>query len=220
MVAAIEAINEPFTPGGINLDELKQYYYDVWGEVREVSNDTTVVLHDGFQPVDSWNGFMNVASGKWYVMMDTHHYEVFENDLLAQDINGHVSTACQFGSQHLQNVDKWTVVGEWSGAVTDCAKYLNGKGIGARYDGTYEGSSYIGDCAGKATGSVDGLSDVEKADTRRFIEAQLDAYERVTGWLFWTWKTEGAPGWDLQELIDRGIFPQPVTSRQYPNQCG
>lgn len=219
VVAAIEALNEPSIPGGVNRDQLKQYYYDVWGEVRDSSKDTTVVLHDGFEPVDSWNGFMNAASGVWYVMMDTHHYQVFDNSLLAQNIDGHVASACQFGKQHLRNVDKWTVVGEWTGALTDCAKYLNGKGIGARYDATYAGSPYFGSCAGKSTGSVAALSDMDKTNIRRFIEAQLDAYEMATGWLFWTWKTEGAPEWDMQQLIAGGVFPQPVTARQYPNQC-
>ena len=53
------------------------------------------------------------------------------------------------------------------------------------------------------------------------IEAQLDAYERGVGWIFWTWKTEaGAPEWEMRDLIHNGVFPQPLTERQFPNQCG
>ncbi|KAJ5960232.1 uncharacterized protein N7479_007382 [Penicillium vulpinum] len=219
VVTAIEALNEPSIPGGVDQGGLKQYYYDAWGVVRKASQDTTVVLHDGFVPTESWNGFMSESSGVWYVMMDTHHYEVFDNGLLAMDTQSHVNNVCGFARDHVVTSDKWTVVGEWTGAMTDCAKYLNGKGIGARYDGTYANSNAVGSCAGKSTGSVDALSENDRNNLRRFIESQLDAYEKGTGWLYWTWKTEGAPEWDMQEQIAHGVFPSPVTSRKFPGQC-
>lgn len=28
--------------------------------------------------------------------------------------------------------------------------------------------------------------------------------------IFWTWKTEGAPEWDMQDLMANGLFPKPV----------
>jgi hypothetical protein len=34
------------------------------------------------------------------------------------------------------------VVGEWTAAITDCAPALNRYGIGARFDGTFVGSTY------------------------------------------------------------------------------
>ncbi|KAJ5106515.1 CAZyme family GH5 [Penicillium angulare] len=219
VVTAVEALNEPSVPGGVNEDGLKQYYYDSWGVIREASQDTTVVLHDGFMPTESWNGFMSESTGVWYVMMDTHHYEVFDSSLLAMDVNAHASNVCSFVNQHVVTSDKWTVVGEWTGAMTDCAKYLNGKGIGARYDGSYQGSQAIGICDGKFTGTVDGLPQQDRDNLRQFIEAQLDAYEKGAGWLYWTWKTEGAPEWDMQMQIAGGVFPNPVTSRQFPSQC-
>ncbi|CAL5867609.1 uncharacterized protein PFLUO_LOCUS1828 [Penicillium psychrofluorescens] len=219
VVTAIEALNEPSVPGGVNESGLKQYYYDAWGVARSGSQDTTVVLHDGFMPTESWNGFMSESTGVWYVMMDTHHYEVFDNGLLAMDTNTHVGTACKFASDHVLTTDKWTIVGEWTGAMTDCAKYLNGKGIGARYDGTYQGSAPIGSCDGKTEGSVTALSGDDQINLRRFIEGQLDAYEKGNGWLYWTWKTEGAPEWDMQEQLAAGVFPNPVDTRQFPGQC-
>lgn len=104
--------------------------------------------------------------------------------------------------------------------MTDCAKYLNGYGRGARYDGSYGGSTAIGSCAGYATGSVGQLSQQQRDDMAKFINAQLDAFESAAGWIFWTWKTEGAPGWDMGDLLSNGVFPNPVTSRQFPGQCG
>lgn len=70
---------------------------------------------------------------------------------------------------------------------------LNGRGVGARYDGTYnyngQSSSYIGSCDGKYTGTVAGLDATYRDNIGKFIEAQLDGYEKAAGWIFWTWKT-------------------------------
>ena len=53
------------------------------------------------------------------------------------------------------------------------------------------------------------------------IEAQLDAYEEGAGWVFWTWKTEGAPEWDMKDLLEQRVFPMPGDEgdRVWPGQC-
>lgn len=220
VVTIIEALNEPFVPGGVQLDPLRQFYYDSWGRLHSISQDTVLMIHDGFQDVHSWNGYMGPNSGFWYVMLDTHHYQVFDNGLLGDKVSQHIKTACSFGKDELVGADKWTVVGEWTGAMTDCAKYLNGRGNGARYDGSYtQGSTYHGSCASFKQGSVQSLSTKDKTNLRRFIEAQLDAFETRTGWIYWTWTTEGAPEWDMKKQLASGVFPSPVTARQYPGQC-
>ncbi|GKZ80556.1 exo-1,3-beta-glucanase [Aspergillus niger] len=214
-VTAIEAVNEPNIPGGVNEDGLKNYYYGALADVQRLNPSTTLFMSDGFQPVESWNGFMQGSN----VVMDTHHYQVFDTGLLSMSIDDHVKTACSLATQHTMQSDKPVVVGEWTGALTDCAKYLNGVGNAARYDGTYMSTTKYGDCTGKSTGSVADFSADEKANTRRYIEAQLEAYEMKSGWLFWTWKTEGAPGWDMQDLLANQLFPTSPTDRQYPHQC-
>lgn len=73
--------------------------------------------------------------------------------------------------------------------MTDCAKWLNGRNVGARYDGSYEGSYYIGSCDGYAVGTVAGLSEDARQNIANFIHAQMVAYEKAAGWIFWTWKT-------------------------------
>lgn len=211
----IEALNEPLLPGGVDEGGLKQYYYDTWGRLHERFADTTLLLHDGFNPTETWNGFLTGNN----VAMDNHHYEVFQNELLTKDINGHIQDVCSHGSS-LQAVDKWAIVGEWSGATTDCAKYLNGKGVGSRYEGTMAGSTKVGDCGVKAAGNVVDLTPNDKTDIRRFIEAELDAWEKKDGWVFWTWKNEGAPEWNMQQLLAEGLFPQPLDNRMFPGQCG
>ena len=82
-------------------------------------------------------------------MLDTHHYEVFNSSALEMSVQDHISTACQFGDQ-MTSSGHSTIAGEYCGAMTDCAKWLNGRNVGARYDGSYEGSYYIGSCDGYA----------------------------------------------------------------------
>jgi glucan 1,3-beta-glucosidase len=212
-VAAIELLNEPMG-SSVDMGVVKQFYMDGWGNL-ETSN-VAITFHDAFQGVTSWNDW---GSGMWNLLLDTHHYEIFDNSQVSMSVGTHISTACDFGRQMASN-NKWTISGEWTGAMTDCAKYLNGFGKGARFDGSLSGSSAVGSCAGKSTGSVSGLSQQDKDDMTKFVEAQLDAFESAAGWIFWTWKTEGAPGWDLGDMLANGVFPSPVTSRKFPGQCG
>lgn len=62
----------------------------------------------------------------------------------------------------------WTVMGEWSNAVTDCAKYLNGRGVGIRWEGTrqQEDMHRFGSCD-TFTGSYKGFSNDYKTFLRR-----------------------------------------------------
>lgn len=58
-------------------------------------------------------------------------------------------------------------------------------------------------------GSVAGLSDADRGNIKRYIEAQFVAFEKADGWIFWTWKTESSPEWDFQDLVRNGMIPQP-----------
>lgn len=46
------------------MGQVKKFYYDGWGTVRDFNKDTAVVIHDAFlDPQSYWNGFMNFESG-------------------------------------------------------------------------------------------------------------------------------------------------------------
>lgn len=215
-VAAIELLNEPLA-SSIGDDTVSQFYMDGWGALE--NSNVAITIHDAFEGVNAWNSF---GSGMWNLLLDTHHYEIFDSGSLGMSPTDHVGESCAFGGQMASN-NKWTIAGEWTGALTDCAQWLNGRGVGARYDGSYndngQTSSYIGSCDGKYSGTVSGLSAADKSNIGHFIEAQLDAFEEAAGWIFWTWKNEAAPEWHMQDLLAAGIFPQPLTARNYPGQC-
>lgn len=217
VVTAIELLNEP-AHWGNDMSAVKQFYYDGWGNVR-TKGQTAVVIHDAFLEPKSWNGFMTPQAGFNNVILDTHIYQIFSPGEVAMKPCAHVQAACA-SAERVKGTDKWTIVGEWTAAQTDCAKWLNGLGKGARYDGTLPPSSTsYGSCQNKYEGTVDGMLPVDKTNLQYFVEAQLDAYESHTGWIFWSWKTESAPEWHFQNLTRAGLIPQPLTSRKLPSQC-
>ncbi|KAF2862603.1 glycoside hydrolase family 5 protein [Piedraia hortae CBS 480.64] len=206
-LVAVELINEPL---GIDMGRLTDFYNQGW-ELFSGSH-VAVTVSDAFQGPSVWNSWGN---DKWAIMVDVHNYQVFTQGLLTLSLDQHVGAACGAGQAMLAS-NKWTITGEFSGALTDCAKWLNGRGVGARYDGTFNyngaSSSYVGNCAGKYQGTVEGLGDADKNNIKTFLSAQLSAYEKKNGWIFWTWKNEGAPEWHFQNLTAAGLTPNPLSA--------
>lgn len=215
VVAGIEFLNEPLGPV-LDMNQLKNFYEWAYKNARSVTQNT-LIIHDAFQPFEYWNGFMPTGAEYYNIVLDHHHYQVFSQGELERSLDDHISVACNWGWD-AKKEDKWNVCGEFSAALTDCALWLNGVGRGARWSGDYDSSSLTNSCAQYTS------SDVWTADyrqsVRRYMEAQLDAFEQTGGWIFWNWKTEDAIDWDMARLIQAGVFPQPLSDRQYPNQCG
>jgi len=200
-------------------------------------SNTVLQLHDAFQPLSYWNGFETPPNWQG-VAMDTHIYQVFSDSVrllacrpsesrdeslcflqqVAMTWQEHISAACNTQST-LSGFDLWLMVGEWSPAATDCATYLNGRGVGSRYDGSYPGSTYVGSCTG-LTGSASTFSSSYMTFLRQFWEAQVISYEKADGWLMWTWKAENADDWSYQAGLQNGWIPWSPTDLLYPDICG
>ncbi|TBU62583.1 exo-beta-1,3-glucanase [Dichomitus squalens] len=223
VVSVIAPLNEPAGYDGSDvLSVVRQYWYDSYGNIRfpygtSQQSNTVVLLHDAFQPLSYWNGFQTPPNWQG-VAIDTHIYQMFSQDEVARTNQQHISAACA-NAPALSSFDLWTIVGEWTPAATDCAKYLNGRGVGARYDGSYPGSTAVGSCAG-LTGSASGFSAAYKTFLRQYWEAQVVTYEQGAGWVQWTWKAEDADEWTYQAGLKNGWIPQSPTQLQYPNICG
>lgn len=215
VVIAIEILNEPFL-SKLDQNMVKNFYQNGYTNLRKIS-DTPLMLHDGFWDPVWMNGFL--TTNAQFVIVDHHEYQIFDPNLVAMSPTQHRTQVCN-NVNNYANSDKWTIIGEWSGAMTDCAQYLNGYKQGNRYEGTFPGSFRVGSCAGKS-GRVSTWTQAWKDDVRRYIETQLDAFEAKTdGWVFWNFKTEGSAGeWDLFQLLDGGVFPQPITQRKFGKYC-
>lgn len=123
--------------------------------------------------------------------MDTHIYQMFSQEEVSQSQSAHIAvcilwspygrglilcqSACAQGANVQSLTSLWTVVGEWTTASTDCAKYLNGRGLGARFDGTFPGSTRVGSCTGQ-TGSRSTFSSSLKTFMRQYFEAQVSCW--------------------------------------------
>lgn len=133
------------------------------------------------------------------------------------DLQGICSQAGNYASAPL-----WLVVGEWSLASSDCAQWVNGRGLGARMDGSYPGSYYVDTCNGKSGSSSTWSSDY-KTFLRKFYDAQTQVYENNgQGWIMWTWKTETSEDWSYQAGLAGGWIPSDPSNHQYSIQtlCG
>ncbi|KAG8828955.1 exo-1,3-beta-glucanase [Serendipita sp. 399] len=220
-VAVIELLNEI---AGFRdpawADAARRFWQAGYDRVRTAGgNEVKIMMGDAFLGVHNWDGYLKSGQG---VMMDLHVYQIFSNDELRRSWDDHINFMCgrvsEFTSYSANNL--WLVMGEWSNAITDCAKYLNGRGIGARWDGSYNpGGEVLGSCYGM-TGSYSTFSEEYKAFMRRYWEAQVSVAEKVNGWVYWTWKAENADDWSYQKGVEAGYIPKNPDDRLYPNICG
>jgi glucan 1,3-beta-glucosidase len=112
------------------------------------------------------------------VAIDTHIYQVFSDAENARSNQQHIDNACSHASQlaSFSKSQMWTIVGEWTPAMTDCAKYLNGRGKGSRYDGSFSGEKAVGSCSGKTGGDGSKFSSSYKDFLRQMFEAQARSF--------------------------------------------
>jgi glucan 1,3-beta-glucosidase len=127
-----------------------------------------VIIHNGFLGLSAWAGFMSGSEqlmiGKLCRMQmneksctlqltispfpsshpksDPHLFIAFDNKLMNMGRSTQLKLACeQWGSDSANSTVNFgpTMVGEFSVAVNDCTKYVNGIATGHRWDGTFPG---------------------------------------------------------------------------------
>lgn len=226
-ILGIEVLNEPMGPK-LDMNKLSDFYESSYMDARIFSDtNNTIVFHDAFMPAGYWNDFLNSSLpqdgrlNNYNILIDHHHYEIFTVNELNKTISQHLKGILNYAAGiHSELSSHPAVVGEWSGALTDCTPYLNGVNYGSRWDGTapYTNdpikNNAIGSCADINNWSK--WSKEHKRYTRKYIEMQLDRYEsQMNGWIFWTYKTEESIEWDFKRLAKYGLFPQPFSKREY-----
>ncbi|CCE62927.1 hypothetical protein TPHA_0D02910 [Tetrapisispora phaffii CBS 4417] len=247
-IIGIEIMNEPLS-SKVSIYDITKAYYEGFGNFERLKEsnsnttyNTTFVIHDAFEGIGHWNlefnpQYQNVSSQyvnisdlsfkSQDILVDHHHYEVFSDYQLANSQFRRIYDIIEYGESIFDELAYHpALVGEWSGAITDCATWLNGVGIGARYDGSYYDTTNFttdSDITGQCTSqlSFEQWSEEYKINVRQFIEAQLATYtSQTTGWIFWNWKTEDAIEWDYLKLKEAGLFPVPLDNYTYFNNDG
>ncbi|KAI3403846.1 exgA [Candida oxycetoniae] len=239
VVLGIEVLNEPLGPV-LNMTELKSFYFATYNNSREIQEvNNTIFFHDAFQPIGYWDEFFdNGEIGHFNkslnrtgapsttidstffnnLIVDHHHYEVFASSV-ADNITQHLVNIKNYANS-IANETQRAIVGEWSAALTDCAPWLNGIGLGSRYEGTEPYTDYdrVGSCSAVNKNPQKWFKH-QKKNYRKFIEMQLYQYtENTSGWIFWCWKTEGGGAtteWDFKQLAKLDIMPQPLDNYKY-----
>ncbi|KAJ1893873.1 hypothetical protein LPJ66_005508 [Kickxella alabastrina] len=216
IVDAVQVVNEPAN-WGLSKQGIIDFYKQAYTSIRNIAPNVLIVIHDAFLSPAEWNDF-NVP-GWENVILDTHTYHIFVKDRLTLSRDNHLRATCRDAvSVRNFNNKLWTITGEWSLAITDCARWLNGFGKGARWDGSMNwemnGPVYQGaTCAGQ--NSIGAWDSATRMFFRQFAEAQIDAYEAGSGWFFWNFKAEDADDWNYIKLAQNGLIPNPPTDRHY-----
>ncbi|AAS52465.1 AEL220Cp [Eremothecium gossypii ATCC 10895] len=226
VVWAVEILNEPIAET-IGVDKVIDFYNDTIQHYISLNKTKPLVIQSAFEPAGFWDDYWNDTSVP--VLVDYHYYHVFSRDQLSSDTMQRLVNVAHAASDVSDTMDAHSsFIGEFSGAITDCAKWLNGLGVGARYDSTYydtfppKNSSWrepLGKCSSQRDISL--WDDSYKSAVRLFIEVQLRSFEHSTrGWIFWTWKTEGAGEWDYLKLVHHHLFPQPFDNYRFFSDDG
>lgn len=111
-----------------------------------VGKGPLVSFHDGFFGLEKWASFL---SGADRIALDYHPYLCFGGQPTGT-MEEQVTRPCDaWGAQMNTSMDAFgmTGAGEFSNAVTDCGKWVNGVNLGTRYEGNYTGfTTAIGSC--------------------------------------------------------------------------
>ncbi|EGN96212.1 glycoside hydrolase family 5 protein [Serpula lacrymans var. lacrymans S7.3] len=201
----------------VGQSQLSSYYVQAYNNVREASGigegkGPYVSFHDGFLGTAQWAGFLPNSDRS---AIDTHPYICFGGQSAAP-MSSYAQTPCNaWGSMMNTSMGAFglSTAGEFSNAVTDCGLYVNGIGLGTRYEGTYTPGNW------PAVGSCDPWTDWQawnstmKEDIMQFALASMDALQN---WFFWTWKignssTTGvveSPQWSYSLGLENGWMPK------------
>jgi aryl-phospho-beta-D-glucosidase BglC (GH1 family) len=136
-------------------------------------NGPFISYHEGFMGLTKWAGFLPNSDR---VALDIHPYLCFGTPSAAT-MDTYANTPCTAWGP-LMNTSMGafglTAAGEFSNAVTDCGLWVNGVGLGTRYEGNYTGSTTkMGSC--EPWVDWEAYTPAMKSQIKTFAEASMDA---------------------------------------------
>ncbi|KAJ7682559.1 glycoside hydrolase family 5 protein [Mycena polygramma] len=213
LVPVFGIVNEPLL-GIIGKDQLTSFYLEAHAMIRAITgfgegHGPSITIHDGFQSVDSWAGFL---MGSDRIILDTHPYFSFggidtasiaENDPQGNPGGKWPAQACNAWGPPInasQSAFGVTISGEWAASPNDCGYFLRGVGPESTNPQCPEYDDY------------QNYNDTMKAGLLNYVLATMDA---THDWFFWTWKIGpnaagaiGSPSWSYQLGLQGGWIPR------------
>ncbi|KAJ9055148.1 hypothetical protein DSO57_1007372 [Entomophthora muscae] len=220
VVTQIGVLNEPAVMNTKNQDGTLDFYKVAYNLIQDINPRVLTTFHDGFLGAAKWEGTMP-KNNFTNAVLDVHNYIIFDYDLIVKSKDEIANFPCTAWvnqmSQSTKNFGS-TMCGEFSVASNDCGPWLNGIGLGARYDGTFGTDRSA--CQNCTCESVDDYTKFDRAYKEyllRFAEKQMDAFENGIGWFFWNFKTENGvnPHWDYLLGLKHGWIPKDAGNRTY-----
>lgn len=202
--AADKAMAEGSGPNTIEF--LKKFYAEAYERIRRyMPEEKYVVIHDGFELL-AWKDFMQ-EERYVNVVLDTHQYlMVAESMGCEQTVDGYVNYVREHFEKEIEEMEQYfpVICGEWCvfNSLACGCDTKGGQSVLNGVDGTKE----------------EAMSAQEKKNIYRALaEAQLRAWEKGSGYFYWSYKllidTVNVPGWigwdswDLGRCVDQGWFP-------------
>lgn len=174
-------------------------------------------MHDSFQNPTSWSAVSSALNGQSSLSdsqfwLDTHLYQNQEASDSGLDQAAHISKACNWAKTNLMpsSSNLPIIVGEFSAQTNICANP----------DGSTVAGSVctVNTCQCSTNVDIKDWHDPLVQATRKFLEAELDTFEKhARGWFIWSYKAGGS--WGLENIMQYGILGAKVTDRKYPGQC-
>ncbi|KAF7728604.1 hypothetical protein EC973_005831 [Apophysomyces ossiformis] len=224
VVPVIGVLNEPAI-FRLEPSRVKDWYRESYHALRNITghgNGPYLTYHEGFLGMPAWTGFFKNYDR---VILETHTYLIFDQGLVSMSRDQQATFPCGSWRRDLKNAMASvapTMVGEFSLATNDCGKYVNGVGLGTRYEGTFMENGHpvpavCPNCNCTASNDWKNWTEDYKVFLRQFIERQMDAFENSLGWFFWTYKTENHinPHWDYSLGWEQGWIPRDANDRKY-----
>jgi aryl-phospho-beta-D-glucosidase BglC (GH1 family) len=136
-----------------------------------------VSFHDGFAGTTEWANFLPGADR---IALDLHPYLCFGTQSSANMASFVTQPCTTWGEMMNTSMTSFglTTAGEFSNAINDCGLFVNGVGLGARYDGTYTSGGpwpVVGSCGPWMDYTTWDQS--LKDSTKQFALASMDALQ-------------------------------------------
>ncbi|WVQ81392.1 hypothetical protein IAT38_003516 [Cryptococcus sp. DSM 104549] len=193
----------------VGTDVLSAFYYQAYAMIREMTgygagNGPIILAHEGFSGVAAWNGFLKGADR---LGLDQHPYLAFGTQI-PDNHTVQAKTVCGWGGGTNDTSTSFGIVigGEWSNAINDCGRWLDGVDSTPQYELTKTGSCTQWD-------EYFNFSEATKQSIMEYTMANMDALQN---YFFWTWKIGNStvmgyptsPMWHYKLGLEQGWMPK------------